>query len=110
MAVIRLVSDEVDEYAARHSTPMPALLQELFETTQERMGRSAVMLSGHVEGTFLQMLATSVGARRILEFGMFTGLSALLMAAALPQDGQLITCEVNPEAVALAKSFFARSP
>ena len=33
-----------------------------------------------------------------------------MMAAALPEDGQLITCDVNPKAIEIAKSFFARSP
>jgi caffeoyl-CoA O-methyltransferase len=68
------------------------------------------MLSGHLQGTFLQMLSASVGARRILEIGTFTGFSALMMAAALPDDGELITCDIDPEAIALARSFFARSP
>ena len=46
----------------------------------------------------------------MLEIGTFTGASALMMAAALPAEGALITCDVDPEAIALAKSFFARSP
>ncbi len=41
---------------------------------------------------------------------MFTGFSALMMAAALPDDGELITCEVDPEVIAIAQGFFARSP
>jgi caffeoyl-CoA O-methyltransferase len=68
------------------------------------------MLSGQLQGTLLQMLAASVGARRILEVGTFTGFSALMMVAVLPDDGELITCEIDPEAIALARSFFDRSP
>jgi predicted O-methyltransferase YrrM len=68
------------------------------------------MLSGPIEGTLLQMLATTARARRILEVGMFTGFSALMMAAVLPDDGKLITCEIDPKAIAFAKAFFARSP
>ena len=101
---------QLEEYAARHSTPLPPLLEELIATTREKMGNRSLMLSGHLEGTLLQMLAASVGARRILEIGMFTGFSALMMAAALPDDGELITCDIEPEAIALARSFFARSP
>jgi caffeoyl-CoA O-methyltransferase len=49
-------------------------------------------------------------ARRVLEIGMFAGLSALMMAEALPEDGTLVTCDVDPKAIAFAKSYFARSP
>ncbi len=101
---------QLEDYAVRHSTPLPPLLEELIATTQEKMGNRSLMLSGHLEGTFLQLLAASIGARRILEIGTFTGFSALMMAAALPDDGELITCDIDPEAIAVARSFFARSP
>ena len=101
---------QLEDYAVRHSTPLPTLLEELITTTREKMGNRSLMLSGHLEGTLLQMLAASVGARRILEIGMFTGFSALMMAAALPDDGELITCDIDPEAIGLARSFFVRSP
>lgn len=101
---------QLEDYAVRHSTPLPPLLEELVATTREKMGNRSLMICGQLEGTLLQMLAASVGARRILEIGMFTGFSALMMAAALPDDGELITCDIDPEAIALARSFFARSP
>jgi caffeoyl-CoA O-methyltransferase len=101
---------QLEEYAVRHSTPLPPLLEELAATTREKMGNRWVMLSGQLQGTFLQMLAASAGARRILEIGTFTGFSALMMAEALPDDGELITCDIDPEAIALARSFFDRSP
>jgi caffeoyl-CoA O-methyltransferase len=41
---------------------------------------------------------------------MFTGYSALMMAAALPDEGRLITCDVDPQAEAMARKYFARSP
>jgi caffeoyl-CoA O-methyltransferase len=50
------------------------------------------------------------GARRILEIGMFTGYSALMMAEGLPDDGRLITCDVNPRAEGVARRYFAESP
>jgi len=74
------------------------------------MGALSGMLSGQLEGTLLQMLVASLGAKRVLEIGMFTGFSALMMAAALPDDGTLITCDVSPQAIAFAKRYFARSP
>ena len=108
--MLTLVPEEIEAYSAAHSTPVPPLLEELVVVTKEKMGARAMMLSGQLEGTLLQMLAASLGARRILEIGTFTGFSALMMAAALPEDGKLITCEINPEAIELARGFFARSP
>ena len=89
--MLTLVPEEIDNYAAAHSTPLPALLEELVTVTREKTGERAQMLSGQLEGTLLQVLAVSLGAQRILEIGTFTGFSALMMAAALPVDGKLIT-------------------
>jgi caffeoyl-CoA O-methyltransferase len=68
------------------------------------------MLSGQSVGMLLQTLVFATGARRVLEIGMFAGMSAQYIAAALPEDGTLITCDVDPKAIALAREFFARSP
>src|SRR5690349_18720908 len=108
--MLTLVPEEIEQYAAAHTTPLPPLLQELIETTQRQMGELSRMLCGELEGTLLQTLVTATGARRVLEIGMFTGFSALMMAGGLPDDGQLITCDVNPKAIAIARSFFDRSP
>jgi caffeoyl-CoA O-methyltransferase len=106
----RITPDAIVDYAHRHSTPLPPLLQELLATTRERLGRRVVWANGPAEATFLQVLARSLGARRILEVGTFTGFSALMMAAALPDDGELVTCDVDPQCLEIARSFFARSP
>jgi caffeoyl-CoA O-methyltransferase len=107
---LTLVPAEIEAYAAAHTTPMPPLLDELAAATQERFGLLAGMLSGQTVGTLLQMLIFAANAKRVLEIGMFTGLSAQMMAAALPDDGRVITCDVNPKAIATAKEFFARGP
>lgn len=105
-----LINPAIEAYATQRTTSLPPLLQELVAETEARKGRMAGMLSGALTGTLLQTLAWGVNARRILEIGMFTGFSALLLAAALPDDGELITCDVDPEAIAIARRFFARSP
>jgi caffeoyl-CoA O-methyltransferase len=73
-------------------------------------GLEREMISGHVEGRFLAMLVRLTGARRVLEIGTFTGYSALAMAEALPADGRLVACELDPEVAALAQMGFAGSP
>jgi caffeoyl-CoA O-methyltransferase len=68
------------------------------------------MLSGHVEGQFLKMLVRAMGARRVLEIGLFTGYSALAMAEALPHGGELVACELDPFAASVAQRAMSRSP
>jgi caffeoyl-CoA O-methyltransferase len=68
------------------------------------------MQVGRVEGTLLKLLASLAGARRILEIGTYTGYSALCMAEALPDDGQLITCDRSEEFTTVARRFWAESP
>lgn len=67
------------------------------------------MLSGHLEGQTLKMFVHITKAKRVLEVGMFTGYSALAMAEALPSDGQLIACEVDPYVAQFAQACFDES-
>ena len=100
---------ELDEYAEAHSTPPDDLLRRLFEETHERLA-APQMLTGAVEGRFLEMLVWASGARRILEIGTYSGYSALSMAAAMPDDGVLVTCDVWEEANEVARRYAAESP
>ncbi len=68
------------------------------------------MLSGHIEGQTLKMFIHMIKAKRVLEIGMFTGYSALAMAEALPTDGKLIACEVDPYTAEFGKAAFRESP
>ena len=68
------------------------------------------MLSGHIEGQTLKMFIHMIKAKRVLEIGMFTGYSALAMAEALPADGKLIACEVDPYTAEFGKAAFRESP
>ncbi|MEX0800730.1 MAG: class I SAM-dependent methyltransferase [Dehalococcoidia bacterium] len=108
--MLQLLPDGIEDYAESHTTPLSALLQELIAVTGEKMGERSRMLSSPAQGMLLQTLVASLGARRVLEIGMFTGFSALMMAEALPDDGKLITCDIDPAAIAIANSFFERSP
>jgi len=100
---------ELDEYARAHSTPPDELLDRLYAETHERLS-TPQMLTGPLEGRFLEMLVWAMGARRVLEIGTYSGYSALSMAAALPDDGELITCDVWEEANEVAKRYAAESP
>ncbi len=49
------------------------------------------------QGKLLMLLATSIGAKRILEIGTLGGYSTIWLARSLPADGQLVTCEYSAE-------------
>ena len=100
---------ELDDYARAHSTPPDELLQRLWDETHEQLA-APQMLTGPVEGRFLEMLVWASRARRVLEIGTYSGYSALSMAAALPDDGELITCDVWEEAQETARRYAAESP
>ena len=104
-----LVSPEIEEYAQAHTEPVDPLFEELREKTFAQM-RAPHMQVGRLEGTFLRLLVKLAQARRVLELGTFTGYSALMMAEGLPEGGELITCDIDPNATAMAQEFWARSP
>lgn len=106
---MQIVSPEIETYIHEHTSPQGTLFDELRELTYASM-QSPQMQVGRVEGTLLRMLCRLVRARRILEIGTFTGYSSLSMVEALPDDGELITCDRDPEATKVARSFFDRSP
>ena len=107
--MIALVDERIENYAAAHTRAQPELLNRLAQETQASM-KDPEMLTGRLEGGFLRLMVRAFRARRVLEVGMFTGYSALSMAEALPDDGKIITCEINPEAEAVARRYFRESP
>ena len=103
------IPDEIEAYASDLSTPESTLHGELAAETRATSSQPQMMI-GNTEGLFLRALVRAAGATRVLEIGTFTGYSALAMAEGLPDDGTLITCDIDPESTAVARSFWARSP
>ena len=104
-----VVSAEIEEYAAAHTSPEDPLLADVAAATRATQEGHGMMV-GLLEGRFLETLVWLSGARRILEIGCFTGYSALSMAAGLPPDGSITTCELDPERAAMARRHFDASP
>lgn len=104
-----LVAGEAEEYASNHSTPMSPILEEIEDYTLTKTPYAS-MLTGRVEGRFLQLIAQLSGARNIVDIGTFTGYSALAMAEVIPDDGEVLTIEHNPDFAKIAQEFFNRSP
>lgn len=105
-------SDKVcdEAYASAFSEEEPQLLREVREFTMKKYPQRAHMISGSLQGGLLKLLVASIGAKRVLEIGTFTGYSGLYMASGLPADGRLITCEIDNETAEIAQSFFDRDP
>ncbi len=103
------IDEKIEQYAFDHTSEEGELLSRLEEETYEKL-EIPQMTTGRLEARLLKLLARLVGARRILEIGTFGGYSALSMAEALPEDGTLVTCEMDPVAIAFARKYFAESP
>ena len=99
-----MIDPRVEEYAEAHSSPDGELFERLAAETREQSDFPQMMV-GLVEGRFLGALVRSIGAKRILELGTFTGYSSISMALALPDDGRLITCDVDAETTEIAQRY-----
>src|SRR5262249_25488547 len=106
--MLTLVGPDIEEYARAKTSPDGKVLSELAAQTVDTMPIPE-MLTGQLEGRFLNLIVPNTGGRRVLEIGMYTGYSALSMAEGLPVGGELITCEIDPAAIAFARRYFERS-
>jgi len=98
---------EVDQFITDTLIPPdPALEAALRDSTAA--GLPAISVTAP-QGSFLQILAQSVGARRILEVGTLGGYSTIWLARALPPGGQVITLEIDPRTAAVARANLARA-
>jgi caffeoyl-CoA O-methyltransferase len=99
-----IVRDEIEQYAAEHTTPPTELLARLAEETRATLA-SPQMLTGTIEGRFLEQLVYGMSARRVLEIGTYSGYSSISMAAGLPEGGRIDTCEVEEKHAAVATRY-----
>lgn len=98
------LDDDLYHYLLDVSLRETPLLRRLRDETQALpMARWQVAPE---QGQFLALLIKLTGARRVLEVGTFTGYSALCMAAALPQDGSLICCDLPGDYKATARRYW----
>tara|TARA_Y100001968_G_C19314966_1_gene696127 strand:+ start:365 stop:1000 length:636 start_codon:yes stop_codon:yes gene_type:complete len=105
---MNLISKEIERYCLDKSQPDTGLLKDLVNKTLEEE-EIPQMLSGPLVSGLLQFLIKITGAKNILEIGMFTGYSTLKMAEALPEDGEIHTCELMEKHVKTAESWFNKS-
>lgn len=103
------ISDALEDYCIGHSRRSSELCDELENHTRKNV-LYPEMLTGRLEGALLAFLCKLTHAKRVLEFGTYTGYSALTLAEALPPDGEVVTLDIDPENTAIAKQYWDRSP
>lgn len=103
------MKEELERYIRNLSSPEDALLAELESESNQRVVQPQ-MVSGHVQGKFLEMLTRMIAPRKVLEIGTFTGYATLCFAAGMPEGGVIDTIEIEDELEGIQSEFFARSP
>ena len=103
-----MIDPSIESYIASHSTPENDVLKELNRQTHLRTFYPR-MLSGHVQGKFLEMVCHMLQPKRILEIGTFSGYSAIAMAQGLSNNAFIYTIEVNEEMENFIQEFLVKS-
>ena len=100
----KFVDPLIQEYIIENVVREHPLLQALRDETSQLS--NARMAIGPEQGQLMALLAHSIGARRYLEIGVFTGYSSLAMALALPGDGRIVACDVSEEYTAVGRRYW----
>ena len=101
------MNDGIEAYLRRVSVRETDVQRRLREETASL--EHAGMQICPEQGQLMRMLAGLTGARRAIEVGVFTGYSALCVALALPEDGELVACDVSEEWTAVARRYWAEA-
>jgi caffeoyl-CoA O-methyltransferase len=91
-------------YLQQYSLREPAVLKKLREKTH-LLSMSNMQICPE-QGQFMRLLIELIGAKKTLDIGTFTGYSALAVALSLPEDGQVVACDLNVEWTNIAKQFW----
>ena len=102
---MNFISPELEHYAGIHTSQESELLARINRETHLEVLQPR-MLSGHLQGRLLSLLSSLLKPKRILEIGTYTGYSALCLAEGLPDNGKLITIDVNEELQARVQGYF----
>ncbi len=102
------MNKNLEQYIEDYSTPEDPILEDLYRQTHIRF-LNPNMVSGHLQGKFLQFVSQMIRPRYILEIGTFTGYSAICLSRGLRPDGKLVTIEINDELTNFAHSYFIKA-
>ncbi len=105
---MHLVSNEIENYITQFSSAEDEVLRELSRETYLKV-QMPQMVSGNLQGQFLEMISRLLQPKRILEVGTFTGYSANCLAKGLTDGGLLYTVDVNEELQPMCARYFERA-
>lgn len=105
---MKQMKETIEKYIINHTSPENSLLEKLNRETHLRIMYPR-MLSGHVQGKFLEMISRMIRPKTILEIGTYTGYSAICLAKGLAENGILHTIEINPELESIAFEYIHKS-
>jgi caffeoyl-CoA O-methyltransferase len=102
MNELDLINPLVEKYAERFTTKESKVLQQINQETVSQH-KHAHMLSGHIQGKFLEFISNILQPTYVLEIGTFTGYSAVALAKGLQSNGQLHTIELREDDATTAR-------
>jgi caffeoyl-CoA O-methyltransferase len=103
-----MISKALESYIELNSSSEDSILQELNRETHLKVLNSR-MLSGHIQGRFLEIISKIVAPKNILEIGTYTGYSAICLANGLQSNGKLVTIDCNDELVSIQNKYFQKA-
>ena len=106
---MKFIDQNIENYATSKSNRPSEFVRNLGEETRANVPM-AMMLVGEMEGSLLGFLVRALKVKRVLEVGTYTGYSALCMAENLPQDGEVITLDIDDELTSFSKKHWEQSP
>lgn len=99
---------ELEDYIDSFAQEEPAILKSLNRETHAKVMMPR-MLSGHVQGRLLALISKMMCPKNILEIGTYTGYSAICLAEGLPDDGKLVTIDINEELEDMVRGYFDKA-
>lgn len=102
------MNKKLEQYIEDHTSAEDPVLEDLYRQTHIRF-INPNMVSGNVQGKFLEFLSCMINPGYILEIGTFTGYSAICLSKGLKPGGKLFTIELNDELTSFANSFICRA-
>ncbi|MFN8266360.1 MAG: O-methyltransferase [Chitinophagaceae bacterium] len=100
-----LIYPPAEAYAATYSSREDDLLKTIAGTTQQSHAQPH-MLSGHLQGQFLEIISKIIQPMRVLEIGTMVGYSTICLAKGLAAEGLLHTIELREADAAIAQKHF----
>ena len=102
------ISEKLEKYINNFSLKLNPIQQEIIEYNNT-LGDVKRMQVATSQCHFLHLIIKTSNIKNVLEIGTFTGLSALSIALALPDDGKLIALDKDKETNKIAVNFFKKA-